>query len=121
LALSIPACTHKVQRSSTQALSIAFAARCGFKDAFGQRCLLHCGLQFRRKAGPSVVKSLPQKGDGFGIKIQSFSADHLSPDVLFRLARGLLANVTTVWQSDDHCLTFGLQPVGIYRQSFTVG
>jgi hypothetical protein len=25
----------KVQRSSTQALSIAFAARCGFEDAFG--------------------------------------------------------------------------------------
>ena len=25
----------KVQRSSTQAFSIAFAARCGFEDAFG--------------------------------------------------------------------------------------
>src|SRR5262245_2032152 len=66
----------KVQRSSTQALSIAFAARCGFEDAFGQRGFLHRGPQFRRKAGPSVIKSLPQKGDGFRIKIHSFSADH---------------------------------------------
>src|SRR5512144_1426173 len=53
----------KIQRSSTQALSIAFAARRRFEDAFGQRGLLHRGLQLRRKAGPSVVKSLPQKGD----------------------------------------------------------
>jgi hypothetical protein len=99
----------KVQRSSTQALSIAFAACSGFEDAFGQRCLLYRGLQFRRKAGPSVVKSLPQKGDGFRIKIHSFSADHLSPHVLFRLAGDLLVNVTTVWQSDGHCLTFCFQ------------
>ncbi len=99
----------KIQRSSTQALSIAFAARCRFEDAFGQRGLLHRGLQLRRKAGPSVVKSLPQKGDGFRIKIHSFSADHLSPHVQFRLARNLLVNVTTVWQSDGHCLTFCFQ------------
>ena len=45
----------KIQRSSTQAISIAFAACCRFEDAFGQRGLLHRGLQFRRKAGPSVV------------------------------------------------------------------
>jgi hypothetical protein len=99
----------KVQRSSTQALSIAFAARCGFEDAFGQRGLQHRGLQFRRKAGPSVVKSLSQKGDGFRIKNVHLLCRSLSPHVLFRLARDLLMNVTTVWQSHGHCLTFCFQ------------
>ena len=75
----------KAQCSSTQALSIAFAACCAFEDAFGQSCLLHRSLPFRRKAGPGVVKSLSQKGDGFRIKIHGFPADHLSPHVLFRL------------------------------------
>jgi hypothetical protein len=40
---------------------------CGFEEADGQLALLHRGLLFRRKAGPSAVQGLSQESGSFGI------------------------------------------------------
>ena len=98
----------KVQRSITQAPAIAFAANCGFEDAFGQRGLPHPGLQLRRKR-KRHEEFLPQKDDGLRIKTQQLRRSLISSRAVSRLARDLLVNVTTVRQSDGHCLTFCFQ------------
>jgi len=62
------------------------------------------------KGRPKRRQEPPSKEWRFqGQNAQPLCRSLITPQLLFRLARDLLVNVTTVWQSDGHCLTFCFQ------------
>ena len=75
----MPSSGNTLQCSIKQAFAITFALSCGFQKAFSQAALKHCGLLLRPKAGPSVVQSFFQDGDGFRIKMHRLFAHELPP------------------------------------------
>ena len=74
----MPSSGNTLQCSIKQAFAITFALSCRFEKAFSQGALEHCGFLVRQKAGPSIVESFLQDGDGFRIKMYRLFAHEIS-------------------------------------------